>query len=97
CVPPDVSAAKCGVFSASTLSASCSRYHRPSRPIPIGTISYRFGSIADITVSAERSEISCSPDRPPKSTPPLILFFSAIPHLFFLISKVQGLPLPKEK
>src|SRR5208337_108214 len=68
----------CGVFSASSLSALRSRYQRPSRPIPIGTISYRAGSIADITVSAERSEISCSLERPPNRTPTLSRFFSAI-------------------
>ena len=77
-MPPAPSAARCGVFSASSFNASRCRYHRPSRPIPTGTISYRAGSIADITVSADRSEISCSPDRPPNKTPTLSRLLSAI-------------------
>ena len=42
---------------------------RPSRVMPIGTISNRSGSIARMMVCAERSETSCSPERPPKTTP----------------------------
>src|SRR5581483_3506242 len=42
---------------------------RPSLPIATGTTSYRAGSSARITCHAERSDTSCSPDRPPKSTP----------------------------
>ena len=39
---------------------SPSTIHDPSRVIPIGTTSYRSGSIASITVRAERMETSCS-------------------------------------
>src|SRR5580704_893833 len=42
---------------------------RPSFEIPIGTGSYFSGSSARITEAAEASETSCSPERPPKSTP----------------------------
>src|SRR5271156_4049688 len=42
---------------------------RPSFEIPIGTASYFSGSSARITEAAEASETSCSPERPPKSTP----------------------------
>src|SRR5882672_4354240 len=40
----------------------------------IGTISYLPRSRALITDSAERSETSCSPERPPKITPTLSFF-----------------------
>src|SRR5271163_1969617 len=43
--------------------------HRPSFEIPIGTASYFSGSSARITEAAEASDTSCSPERPPKSTP----------------------------
>src|SRR5271156_290425 len=42
---------------------------RPSFEIPIGTGSYFSGSSARITEAAEASETSCSPERPPNSTP----------------------------
>src|SRR5580658_2101776 len=42
---------------------------RPSFEIPIGTASYFSGSSARITEAAEASDTSCSPERPPNSTP----------------------------
>src|SRR5580693_40668 len=42
---------------------------RPSFEMPIGTASYFSGSSAPITEAAEASETSCSPERPPNSTP----------------------------
>src|SRR5215471_17655778 len=43
--------------------------HFPSCVIPMGTTSYLSGFSDRNTDSADRSEISCSPDRPPKTTP----------------------------
>ena len=43
--------------------------HFPVREMAIGTTSYFFLSIASITEAAERVDISCSPDLPPKTTP----------------------------
>src|SRR5678816_3399902 len=42
--------------------------HRPSWVIPIGTTSYFCGSRACRTDSADRSDTSCSPERPPNRT-----------------------------
>jgi hypothetical protein len=42
---------------------------RPSRLMPIGTTSKRVGSMAAITEAALASDTSCSPERPPKTTP----------------------------
>src|SRR5262245_34047605 len=43
--------------------------HLPELSIAIGTTSYLLLSICSITVFAERTAISCSPERPPKITP----------------------------
>src|SRR5687767_11192244 len=43
--------------------------HFPSFVIAIGTTSNFFRSILSMIARAERMEISCSPDRPPKITP----------------------------
>src|SRR4051812_15220019 len=58
---------------ASRRSASADVTHRPSLVMPMGTTSYLCLSIALKTEAAESSEISCSPLRPPKRIPTLIL------------------------
>src|SRR5271156_711192 len=55
--------------SASNFIEPVPTSQRPSFEIPIGTASYFSGSSARITDAAETSETSCSPERPPKSTP----------------------------
>src|SRR5580658_8673345 len=55
--------------SASSLIDLVPTNHRPSFEMPIGTASYFSGSSARITEAADASETSCSPERPPKSTP----------------------------
>src|SRR5277367_4693066 len=55
--------------SASIFTDPVPTSHRPSFEIPIGTASYFSGSSAPITEAAEASDTSCSPERPPKSTP----------------------------
>ncbi len=57
-----------GEVAVSAAIGSPSDSQRPSRVMPIGTISYRAGSSAPITVWADRSETSCSSDCPPKIT-----------------------------
>ena len=47
--------------------------HVPSRLIPIAATSYLERSSAPITDLADSSDTSCSPDRPPRTTPTLIL------------------------
>src|SRR5262249_47929691 len=49
--------------------ASADTSHRPSFVMAIGTMSYLDLSIALMTDSADRSETSCSPERPPNITP----------------------------
>src|SRR5680860_216704 len=46
--------------------------HLPERVIPIGSTSNRSGSSAFMIVIPDRSETSCSAERPPNSTPILI-------------------------
>src|SRR6202167_73597 len=55
--------------SASILTEPVPTSHRPSLEMPIGTASYFSGSSARITEAADARETSCSPERPPKSTP----------------------------
>src|SRR5271156_3231866 len=55
--------------SASNFIEPVPTSQRPSFEIPIGTASYFSGSSARITEAAEASETSCSPERPPNSTP----------------------------
>src|SRR6516162_10742430 len=47
--------------------------HLPWCVMPIGTTSYLLESSERKTDSAERSETSCSPERPPNTTPTRIL------------------------
>src|SRR5262249_8964394 len=63
CSAPDITA------SGNKAVASRETSHRPSLVMAIGTISYFEMSIALITDSADRSETSCSPERPPNITP----------------------------
>src|SRR5262249_40722148 len=58
----------------SRLVASLEASHLPWLVMAIGTISYLPRSRALMTDSAERSETSCSPERPPKITPTLSFF-----------------------
>src|ERR1700722_19924280 len=48
--------------------------HFPSCVMPMGMASYLAGSRDHNTDSAERREISCSPERPPNTTPTRIFF-----------------------
>ena len=57
-----------------SFSACESVSHRPSLVMPIGTTSYLSLLMALRTAAAESNETSCSPLRPPKSTPILSLF-----------------------
>src|SRR5207244_1138435 len=58
------------VVSAGSISAAFAGASQfPSLVIAMGTTSYFVRSIASITALAERSETSCSPERPPKITP----------------------------
>src|SRR5262245_4537605 len=79
--PPDgtggsMTSMPCSGTGASVRCASSSRRRlsgpvsqRPSLVMAIGTTSKRAGSNAPITVAAERSDTSCSPDLPPYTTP----------------------------
>jgi hypothetical protein len=55
--------------SGSSAAAFAEINQRPSLVMPIGTTSYLALSIALMTDSADRSDTSCSPERPPKITP----------------------------
>src|SRR6266704_4307191 len=62
------------VSAGSNSAAFAGASQFPSLVIAMGTTSYFLRSIASITARAERSETSCSPERPPKITPTRILF-----------------------
>src|SRR5580692_451254 len=64
--------------SASSSCAPRPTSQRPSFEMPIGTASYFSGSSARITDAAEASETSCSPERPPNSTPTRNRFIALI-------------------
>src|SRR5262245_59607087 len=55
--------------AASARSGSPPMSQRPSLAMPIGTRSNRFRSMAAITEAAPARDTSCSPERPPKTTP----------------------------
>src|SRR6266513_3758616 len=54
---------------ASARNGSPPTTQRPSRAMPIGTTTWPFCSSAAITDAAEARETSCSPERPPNTTP----------------------------
>src|SRR5262249_21606043 len=60
--------------------ASLEASHLPCLVIAIGTTSYLLRSSALIMDSAERSETSCSPERPPKMTPTFSFFDKTAPQ-----------------
>src|SRR5438445_12805664 len=62
------------VSAGSIAAAFAGASQFPSLVIAMGTTSYFVRSIASITARAERSETSCSPERPPKITPTRIFF-----------------------
>src|SRR5262245_57408305 len=66
--PPAVSAWR-AASAASARNGRPPTSRRPSLPRPMGTSSNRLRSIAAITEAAPASETSCSPERPPKTTP----------------------------
>src|ERR1700719_5015487 len=66
------------IFCAPLPTSQC-----PSFVIPIGTASYLSGSIPRITEAADASETSCSPDRPPNSTPTRNRFLSVFTLIIF--------------
>src|SRR5256712_848188 len=55
--------------AASARKGSPPTTQRPSRAIPIGTTVWPRASSAVMTEAADARETSCSPDRPPKTTP----------------------------
>src|SRR2546421_12126061 len=64
------------VSSGKRRVASDGESHFPSFVMAIGTTSYLSASIASITARAERTETSCSPERPPKITPTRSFFIN---------------------
>src|SRR5947207_12190282 len=66
--PDDITAAGSKAVASFDLS------QRPSLVIPIGTTSYLVLSIELMMDSADLSDTSCSPERPPKITPILSFF-----------------------
>src|SRR5882724_8985920 len=66
--PPSASACR-EAASVSARMGSPPTSQRPSRVIPIGTTSNRAPSMAAITEAALASDTSCSPERPPNTTP----------------------------
>ena len=73
-------AINCGsVLPASSASASPPPSHWPLFAMPMGTTSYFLRSIDLRIDSADRSETSCSPERPPNNTPTRS-FFAIVPH-----------------
>src|SRR6516225_5652588 len=80
---PFVSVVSIVSFGGNNAMAVRGLSHLPSCVMPIGTTSYLFGSSERNTDSAERSEISGSPDRPPNTTPTRILI-----NVIFLVLRL---------
>lgn len=72
CAPPERSA-----------EAAAGASHFPSLVMAMGMTSNFFRSMASMTAVAERMDISCSPDRPPKMRPTRS-FFDNFPAPFSL-------------
>jgi hypothetical protein len=70
------------VSAGRSFAAAAGPSQFPSFVIAIGTTSYFVLSIASMTERAERTDTSCSPDRPPKITPmrSFVAIFRIIGH-----------------
>src|SRR5437016_3168560 len=69
-------------------SAWTSVTHFPDLVMPMGTTSNFFLSMALSTEAADRSETSCSPLRPPKSTPIFNFFIFSISCFHFKVKPI---------
>src|SRR5947209_20268886 len=72
------------VLSGNSSAAAAGASQFPSLVMAMGTTSYLDLSIASITDRAERTDTSCSPERPPKITPMRSFFgILALPSPFW--------------